>query len=154
MCDQPARDANGNLRDAADMEFYESESDTRPLPAPSGPQPRRGNRKRETDKLTQSLTAEKADDDGNPFVAHPKRSRAKAPRVKAVPESISDQEDSDFELPDLVDPSTLRTDQEPSVIPAPVAGMAVSVAFWIVVRYSHSGSIHDATANSSSLIHV
>ncbi|KAJ7933264.1 hypothetical protein B0H13DRAFT_1856294 [Mycena leptocephala] len=105
MSDKPARDANGNLRDAADMEFYESESDTRPLPAPSAPQPRRGDRKRATDKLTESLAAEKADDDGNAFVARPKRSRAKAPRVKAVPESVSDQEDSDFELPDLVDPS-------------------------------------------------
>ncbi|KAJ6611565.1 hypothetical protein B0H10DRAFT_2192880 [Mycena sp. CBHHK59/15] len=105
MSDQPARDANGNLRDSADMEFYESESDTRPLPAPSAPQPRRGDRKRATDKLTESLAAEKADDDGNAFMARPKRSRAKAPRVKAVPESVSDQEDSDFELPDLVDPS-------------------------------------------------
>ncbi|KAJ6609450.1 hypothetical protein B0H10DRAFT_2225969 [Mycena sp. CBHHK59/15] len=99
MSDQPAWDANGNLRDAADMEFYESESDTRPLTAPSA------HRKRATDKLTESLAAEKADDDGNAFVAHPKRSRAKAPRVKAVPEFVSDQEDSDFELPDLVDPS-------------------------------------------------
>jgi hypothetical protein len=27
MSDQPTRDANGNLRDAADMEFYESESE-------------------------------------------------------------------------------------------------------------------------------
>ncbi|KAJ7687904.1 hypothetical protein B0H17DRAFT_1135918 [Mycena rosella] len=35
MSDQPAWNANGNLRDAADMKFYESESDTRPLPAPS-----------------------------------------------------------------------------------------------------------------------
>ncbi|KAJ6605757.1 hypothetical protein B0H10DRAFT_2440142 [Mycena sp. CBHHK59/15] len=49
--------------------------------------------------------AQKADDDGNPFVAGSKRSRTKAPRVKHVPESISDQEDDDFELPDLVDPS-------------------------------------------------
>ncbi|KAJ6610653.1 hypothetical protein B0H10DRAFT_2437905 [Mycena sp. CBHHK59/15] len=80
MSDQPARDANGNLRDAADMEFYESESDTRPLPAPSAPQPRRGDRKRATDKLTESLAAEKADDDDDAFVARPKRSRAKAPR--------------------------------------------------------------------------
>ncbi|KAJ7938542.1 hypothetical protein B0H13DRAFT_2648595 [Mycena leptocephala] len=41
--------------------------------------------------------------DLNAFVVRPKRSRAKAPRVKAVAESVSDQEDSDFELPDLVD---------------------------------------------------
>ncbi|KAJ7802352.1 hypothetical protein B0H13DRAFT_2688028 [Mycena leptocephala] len=76
-----------------------------PLPAPSAPQPRPGDRKRATEKLTESLAAKKADDDGNAFVARPKRSRAKAPRVKAVPESISDQDDSDFELPNLVDPS-------------------------------------------------
>ncbi|KAJ7808542.1 hypothetical protein B0H13DRAFT_1928460 [Mycena leptocephala] len=70
MSDQPARDANGLLRDAADMN--------------STTQPRRGDRKRATDKLTEYLAAEKADDDGNAFVARPKRSRAKAPRVKAV----------------------------------------------------------------------
>ncbi|KAJ6621571.1 hypothetical protein B0H10DRAFT_2187885 [Mycena sp. CBHHK59/15] len=67
--------------------------------------PRCGNHKRATGKLTESLAAEKADDDGNAFVAHPKHSHAKAPHIKAVPESVSDQEDSDFELPDLVDPS-------------------------------------------------
>ncbi|KAJ7868108.1 hypothetical protein B0H13DRAFT_2558953 [Mycena leptocephala] len=56
---------------------------TEPLPAPSAPQPRPGNRKRATEKLTESLAAKKADDDGNAF----------------------DQEDSDFELPVLVDPT-------------------------------------------------
>jgi hypothetical protein len=66
---------------------------------------RRGTRKRDTDKLAQSLAAEKADDDGNPFIDAPKRSRAKANRVKLVPESVSDEEDDDFELPDLIDPS-------------------------------------------------
>ncbi|KAJ7816998.1 hypothetical protein B0H13DRAFT_1923216 [Mycena leptocephala] len=84
------------------MEFYKS---NRPLPAPSAPQPHRGDRTRATEKLTESLATEKADDDGNAFVACPKRARAQAPRVKAVPEFVSDQEDSDFVLPGLVDPS-------------------------------------------------
>jgi hypothetical protein len=77
---------------------------------------RRGTRKRETDKLTQYLAAEKADNDGNPFIDAPKRSRAKANRVRTVPESVSDQEDDDFELPDLIDPSdSERSDDEMDV---------------------------------------
>ncbi|KAJ7701611.1 hypothetical protein B0H14DRAFT_3649922 [Mycena olivaceomarginata] len=96
---QPVRRIND-----ADIEFYESESDTKAIPAKSTGL-RRGTRKRETDKLTESLAAEKADDDGNPFFEGPKKSRARVSRVKAVPESVSDQEDDDFELPDLVDPS-------------------------------------------------
>ncbi|KAJ6576277.1 hypothetical protein B0H10DRAFT_1963588 [Mycena sp. CBHHK59/15] len=72
---------------------------------------RRGTRKRETDKLTWSLTAEKANNDGNPFIEAPKRPRARAPRVKVVPESISDQEDDDYELPDLVDVSDSSDDE-------------------------------------------
>ncbi|KAF8214667.1 hypothetical protein K438DRAFT_1749761 [Mycena galopus ATCC 62051] len=66
---------------------------------------RRGTRKRDTDELTQSLATEKADEDGNPFFDGPRKSHARVPRVKAVPESVSDQEDNGFELPDLVDPS-------------------------------------------------
>ncbi|KAJ6624589.1 hypothetical protein B0H10DRAFT_1943182 [Mycena sp. CBHHK59/15] len=64
----------------------------------------RGTRKRDTDKLAQSLTAEKADDDGNPYIEGPKTSRAKAACVKGFPESVCDQEDHDLRLPDLVDP--------------------------------------------------
>lgn len=67
--------------------------------------PRRGTRKRETEKLTLSLAAQKADDDGNPFIDGPKKTRAKAPRVKAIPESVSEQEDDDFDLPDLLEAS-------------------------------------------------
>ncbi|KAF8210030.1 hypothetical protein K438DRAFT_1753634 [Mycena galopus ATCC 62051] len=39
MFDQPARDANGNLRDGADTEFCETELDTRPLPTRSAEPP-------------------------------------------------------------------------------------------------------------------
>ncbi|KAJ7817018.1 hypothetical protein B0H13DRAFT_1923190 [Mycena leptocephala] len=88
MSDQCAPDANGNLKDASEIDFYESESDTKALAAKST-----------------VFAAEKADDDGNPFIDAPKRSRAKANRVKLVPESVSDEEDDDFELPDLIDPS-------------------------------------------------
>ncbi|KAJ6608864.1 hypothetical protein B0H10DRAFT_1955084 [Mycena sp. CBHHK59/15] len=104
MSDQCARNANGNLKDASEIEFYESESDAKPLPTKLT-KLHHGTRKRDTDKLAQSLAAEKANNDGNPFIEGPKRSRAKAPRIKAVPESVSDQEDNDFELPDLIDPS-------------------------------------------------
>ncbi|KAJ6576373.1 hypothetical protein B0H10DRAFT_1963450 [Mycena sp. CBHHK59/15] len=111
MTDQCALDANGNLRDASEIDFYESESDTKALPAKSGVnltqtiELRRGTRKRETDKLTKSLKAQKADDDGNPFIDRPKRTRATTTRVKKVPESISDQEDDDYEIPDLIEAS-------------------------------------------------
>ncbi|KAJ6612037.1 hypothetical protein B0H10DRAFT_2192633 [Mycena sp. CBHHK59/15] len=64
----------------------------------------RGTRKRDINKFVQSLAAEKADDDGNPCIEGAKTSRAKAPRVKGVPEAVCDQEDDDFRLPDLVDP--------------------------------------------------
>ncbi|KAJ6607279.1 hypothetical protein B0H10DRAFT_2228030 [Mycena sp. CBHHK59/15] len=47
----------------------------------------RGTRKRDTDKLAQSLTAEKADDNGNPYIEGPKTSCAKAACVKGFPES-------------------------------------------------------------------
>ncbi|KAJ6491224.1 hypothetical protein DFH09DRAFT_1105053 [Mycena vulgaris] len=104
MSDQCARDANGNLKDASDIDFYGSESDTKALPQKTT-ELRRGTRKRDTDKLAKSLAAEKADDDGNPLIEGTKRSRAKAPRIKAIPESVSDQEDTDFELPDLIEAS-------------------------------------------------
>ncbi|KAJ7851950.1 hypothetical protein B0H14DRAFT_3451075 [Mycena olivaceomarginata] len=87
MSDQCALDANGNFKDASEIEFYDSESDAKALPA-KYTELHRGTRKRGTES---SLT--------------PKKSRTKAPRVKPVPESVSDQEDNDFELPDLVDPS-------------------------------------------------
>ncbi|KAJ7776851.1 hypothetical protein DFH07DRAFT_766554 [Mycena maculata] len=51
---QCARDSGGNLKDASEIEFYNSESDDKSIPgAPS-------------DKLTKSLTVEHADEDGNP----------------------------------------------------------------------------------------
>ncbi|KAJ7429252.1 hypothetical protein B0H11DRAFT_2266386 [Mycena galericulata] len=105
MSDQCALNADGSLRDASEIDFYESESDTKTLPASSA-ELRRGTWKRDTDRLAESLAAQKADDDGNPFVEVPKRrARASTARVKAVPESVSDQEDDDYDLPDLVDAS-------------------------------------------------
>ncbi|KAJ7793441.1 hypothetical protein B0H13DRAFT_2393670 [Mycena leptocephala] len=67
MTDQCARDANGNLKDASEIDFHDSESDTKALP-PKSTELRRGTRERDTNKLAQSLAAEKTDDDGNPFV--------------------------------------------------------------------------------------
>ncbi|KAJ7893875.1 hypothetical protein B0H14DRAFT_3661965 [Mycena olivaceomarginata] len=67
------------------------------------PPRRRSTRKRQTDRLTEFLTAEKADDDGQPPASHVPRARASgAPRTKFIPESVSDEEDEDFDdLPDL-----------------------------------------------------
>ncbi|KAJ6526319.1 hypothetical protein B0H19DRAFT_1275688 [Mycena capillaripes] len=62
MADQCALEADGNLLPASAIDFYESESDTKALPPTNGL--RRSTRKRDTDKWTQSLAAEKEDDDG------------------------------------------------------------------------------------------
>ncbi|KAJ6609173.1 hypothetical protein B0H10DRAFT_2194010 [Mycena sp. CBHHK59/15] len=108
---QCARDSDGNLKDASEIEFYESESDDKPMPAVSneGPTRRISTRKRHTDKLTESLAAEHADDDGNPEVTRASRAlRAggtRAPRAKFVPETQSEEEDDDFDMPALEDPS-------------------------------------------------
>ncbi|KAF8209399.1 hypothetical protein K438DRAFT_1960392 [Mycena galopus ATCC 62051] len=70
MFDQPARDANGNLRDAADTEFYKTESDVRPLPTRSAGKTPSRRAQRANEKLTKYLATEKANNDGNPFIAH------------------------------------------------------------------------------------
>lgn len=68
---------------------------------------RRSTRKRQTDKLTESLAAEHADEDGNPQMkrapAGPQAGNPRAPRVKRIPETQSEDEDDDFdpEMPSL-----------------------------------------------------
>ncbi|KAJ6592267.1 hypothetical protein DFH09DRAFT_1273369 [Mycena vulgaris] len=105
MSDQCARDSAGNLLDASQIDFYESESDEKALPAVIVP-PRRGDRKRRTDKLAASLLVEQEDKDGHaPVRRAPRATRTTSTRVKAVPESISEEEDEDFAMPDLKDAS-------------------------------------------------
>ncbi|KAJ7508008.1 hypothetical protein B0H11DRAFT_1902322 [Mycena galericulata] len=106
MSDQCAQDSDGNLKDASEITFYESESDEKALPAvPSGPL-HRGIRKRNTDKLVEGLTAENADEDGNPQMKRaPRASTARAARVQTVAETPSEEEDDDFEMPGLEDVS-------------------------------------------------
>ncbi|KAJ7936410.1 hypothetical protein B0H13DRAFT_1853473 [Mycena leptocephala] len=107
MSEQCARDSNGNLKDATDITFYESESDEKALPPVSGAVPsRRSTRTRNTEKLTTSLAAEKADDDGNAPAQRRSNAGAPRPRIKHVPESTSDEEGEDFDdLPVLEDVS-------------------------------------------------
>ncbi|KAJ7903168.1 hypothetical protein B0H13DRAFT_1882230 [Mycena leptocephala] len=126
MSDQCTLDANGNLRDASEIDLYESESDTKALPAKSR-ELRWGTRKRETDKLTDSLKAQKADDDGNPFVDRPKRAKATTTRVKKVLESISDQDDDDYEIPDLIEASDSEaSDDETDIDNEEIASLLTS----------------------------
>lgn len=66
---------------------------------------RRSTRARQTDKLTKYLEAEKADDDGNPRLQRRPQTSGARPRVKKVAESVSDEEDDDFDMPELVDVS-------------------------------------------------
>ncbi|KAJ7480416.1 hypothetical protein B0H11DRAFT_1990130, partial [Mycena galericulata] len=88
MSTQPARDANGDLLPTEKITFYQSESDETPIS--STKEPRRSTRARQTDKLAESLTAEKQDEDGNPIPAKV-RTVEKATRgpFKAVFSSIS-----------------------------------------------------------------
>ncbi|KAJ7239078.1 hypothetical protein C8J57DRAFT_1478487 [Mycena rebaudengoi] len=95
-------DAVNSLKDASEILFYNSESDDIPLPNALTGVLRRGGRKRNTDKLTESLAAEHADENGNAKTksAH-HASGPHAPRVKTVPETLSEEEDDDFEMPGL-----------------------------------------------------
>ncbi|KAJ7795736.1 hypothetical protein B0H13DRAFT_1934835 [Mycena leptocephala] len=106
---QCARDSDGNLRDASEIEFYMSESDDKPIQAASRVGPiRRSTRKRHTDKLTESLAAEHADEDGNPQMKRASGAgAARAPRAKRVLETQSEEEDDDFDedMPALEDVS-------------------------------------------------
>jgi hypothetical protein len=75
---------------------------------------RRSTRKRNTDRLTEFLTAEKADDDGQPPALRVPRARATntgAVRTKFVPESVSEEEDEDFDMPDLEELSHSSDDE-------------------------------------------
>ncbi|KAJ7709261.1 hypothetical protein B0H16DRAFT_1481047 [Mycena metata] len=115
MAAQCALDGAGNLLPASSITFYESESDDKPIAASSTENgPRRGGRKRNTDRLTQSLAAEAQDDDGNTAAPRAPRPRAaNAARAKFVPESPSDEEDADFsdsELPELMAVSDSSSD--------------------------------------------
>ncbi|KAJ6481152.1 hypothetical protein C8R45DRAFT_1151991 [Mycena sanguinolenta] len=93
---QCALDPNGKLKDASEILFYDSESDDKPISVSATRPTRRSTRKRQTDKLTESLEAEHADEDGN---LQMKRAPAasRAPRVKRVPETQSEEEDEDFD---------------------------------------------------------
>ncbi|KAJ7808621.1 hypothetical protein B0H13DRAFT_2385778 [Mycena leptocephala] len=116
MSDQCALDSGGQLKDASDIDFYDSESDEKALPrAPPDDAPRRSSRKRLTDKLTESLAAENADEDGNPLMKRaPRASAARVERVKIVPETQSEEEDENFEMPALQDVSDSEDDNSDS----------------------------------------
>ncbi|KAF7344637.1 hypothetical protein MVEN_01623900 [Mycena venus] len=107
---QCAWDSDGNLKDASEIELYSSESDDKPIPT-AQTATRRSTRKRQTDKLTEGLTAEHADADGNPQTKRapvaPRAGAPRAPRVKRVPETRSEEEDDDFDadMPALEDVS-------------------------------------------------
>ncbi|KAJ7242281.1 hypothetical protein C8J57DRAFT_1477478 [Mycena rebaudengoi] len=102
MSDQSALNADNSVKDASEILFYNSESDDIPLPNALTGVLRRGGRKRNTDKLTESLAAEHADENGNAKTksAH-HASGPRAPRVKTVPETLSEEEDDDLEMPGL-----------------------------------------------------
>ncbi|KAK6977279.1 Transposase-like protein [Favolaschia claudopus] len=108
MSDQCALDKNGGLKDASEIDFYNSESDERPTAPSTAAAPRRSFRKRDTTKLTLYLEAQKADDDGNPKAA-PKTKAPTAPRAlrtKKVPETATEAADEDFyDMPELGDVS-------------------------------------------------
>ncbi|KAI0285201.1 hypothetical protein BC826DRAFT_1109379 [Russula brevipes] len=111
MSDQCALDESGNLREAKDIEFFFSESETAPLPS-SAPLPqrnpgnfglRRSHRKRNVDKLYTSIAAEQCNEYGATIKKHrPKQQgqrssrSAKKPRVDTAGMDESDPEDSDF----------------------------------------------------------
>ncbi|KAK7001098.1 hypothetical protein R3P38DRAFT_2796132 [Favolaschia claudopus] len=105
MSVQCALDKDGNLKDASEIEFYNSESDEKPTAPPAGTAaPRRGLRKRKTDRLTLGLKAQQADDDGNskPVPTTKRPAAPRAPRVKLVPETATEAADKDFDdMPDL-----------------------------------------------------
>ncbi|KAK7007663.1 ribonuclease H-like domain-containing protein [Favolaschia claudopus] len=109
MSDQCALDKNGSLKDASEIDFYNSESDERPTEPSSAPAgPRRSFRKRDTTKLTLYLEAQKADDDGNPKAAPKTKisTAPRAPRTKQVPETAAEAADEDFDdMPELGDVS-------------------------------------------------
>jgi hypothetical protein len=74
----------------------------------------RSTRKRHIDRLTESLAAEKPDDDGQPLApqvpcAHATNTGAVC--TKFVPESVSEEEDEDFDLPDLEEVSHSSDDE-------------------------------------------
>lgn len=74
--------------------------------------PRRGGRKRNTDKLTELLAAEKQDEHGNTIpvkasrTSKPRLAKSKAKSTEAVAVDASDEDDDDYnDLPALVEPS-------------------------------------------------
>ncbi|KAJ6550103.1 hypothetical protein B0H19DRAFT_1264968 [Mycena capillaripes] len=119
MADQCTLDEAGNLLPASSIDFYESESDEKPLNTTSGKTHRRSSRKRNTDRLTESLAAEVDDDNGNALVPRVPRPRAaNSACVKFVPESPSEEEDTDFsdsELPELLDVSDSEDEYDSDV---------------------------------------
>ncbi|PPQ79924.1 hypothetical protein CVT25_002998 [Psilocybe cyanescens] len=75
MTDQCALDSSGNLKNASDILFYESESDEHPIHKPaaatnviSNHAQGRGYHTKKTQKLLDSLLTEQLDDDGQPKV--------------------------------------------------------------------------------------
>jgi hypothetical protein len=125
MSDQCALDASGSLLDAKDIVFYESESDTRPIPKPIASQLNvptpvegeyltvlsarfthltcdlkgRGCRPKNTTKLKDSLIAQKSNNDGQLPKSRPQNSNKsrKAKKAKLIHEnhSLSDAQDLD-----------------------------------------------------------
>jgi hypothetical protein len=130
MSDQCALDASGSLLDAKDIVFYESESDTRPIPKPTTSQlnvptlsqapvhegeyltvlsacctqltcPGRGCRPKNTTKLKQSLVAQKLNDDGQPRKSRSRNNQSRrAKKAKLIQESPSLSDDQDTDYMD------------------------------------------------------
>ncbi|KAJ7729600.1 hypothetical protein B0H16DRAFT_1734162 [Mycena metata] len=89
MSDQCALNSSGQLKDASDLDFYDSESDEKALP----PVPSALAKGSQT-VFTEYLAAENADEDGNPL--------------------MNEEEDEDFEMPALQDVSDSEDDDSDS----------------------------------------
>ncbi|KAJ7833665.1 hypothetical protein B0H13DRAFT_1914471 [Mycena leptocephala] len=130
MSNQCALDARGNPLPTEDIVFYHSESDDTPLLSSKGlylllfhkhllivsPEPRRSTRQRQTDKLTQSLAAEKQDKDGNSI---PTKVRAPVRKAVRQPNTVvfsSDEDDNDFEGSSSDSDSSDDSDSCPSLM--------------------------------------
>jgi hypothetical protein len=146
MPDQCALDSSGNLKDAKDITFYESESDDRPISNNSGPSTTqlegtnsipqgqyfrtahififistlrtagRGFRSKNTQKLQDSLSAEKLDVNGQPEKpSTQKKHRRRAKKLKTTPKnhpSVSDGSGDDIDFVVSADESTDSEQEE------------------------------------------
>ncbi|KAF9542092.1 hypothetical protein CPC08DRAFT_770487, partial [Agrocybe pediades] len=93
--DQCAVDANGQLRDAKDIDWFHDVDDTSPIQAVNtlNSEQGRGKRVKNTSKLEASLAAEKLDDNGQPIAPKPQRRSAGNPKPVR-------QQDTDIDMDD------------------------------------------------------